>query len=56
MKVLQIVHKKEISLGGPYQVANSIIKDALKIEKKIITKTLSLDSLSYFYNGFDFSF
>ena len=49
MKVLQIVHKKEISLGGPYQVANSIIKDALKIEKKIITNTLSLDSLSYFY-------
>ena len=49
MKVLQVIYKKEISQGGPYQVANSLIKDALKIEKKIITNTLSLDSLSYFY-------
>ena len=49
MKVLQVVHKKEISLGGPYQVANSLIKDALKIENKIVTKTLSLNSVSYFY-------
>lgn len=49
MKVLQVVNKKEISQGGPYQVANFLIKDALKIKRNIITKSISLDSLSYFY-------
>jgi len=49
MRVLQVIFKKETAQGGPYQVANFLIKDALKIEKKIITKTLSLSLLSYFY-------
>jgi glycosyltransferase involved in cell wall biosynthesis len=48
MKVLQIISKKETAQGGPYQVANSLIKEALKIEKKITTNTLSLASISYF--------
>ena len=49
MRVLQVIFKKETAHGGPYQVANFLIKDALKIEKKIITKTLSLSVVSYFY-------
>jgi len=49
MKVLQVIDKKEISQGGPYQVANFLIKDALKIKRNIITRSLSLSSISYFY-------
>lgn len=49
MRVLQVIKKKEISHGGPYQVANFLIRDALKVRRNIITRSLSLDSLSFFY-------
>jgi glycosyltransferase involved in cell wall biosynthesis len=49
MKVLQVLFKKEISSGGPYQVANFLIRDALKIRRNIITKSISLNFLSYFH-------
>lgn len=49
MKILQIVNKKDISQGGPYQVANSLIRDALKIKNKIVTTTLSCKSISIFH-------